>query len=56
MPRSTRARLLPPDPQRTRSLSEDEQTLIAQAIRCLERQYLVKQNEHAGVPLPPPGI
>ena len=44
MPRSTRARLLPPDPQRTRSLSEDEQTLIAQAIRCLERQYLVKQD------------
>ncbi|MBK1720075.1 RadC family protein [Thiocystis violacea] len=44
MKRPSRARLLPPDTQRTRTLSEAEQTLIDQAIRCLERQYLVKQD------------
>ena len=37
------ARLLPHDPGGSR-LSEDDQVLIEQAIRCLERQYLVKQD------------
>lgn len=44
MKRSTSFRLLPPDTHRARTLSEDDQALIAQAIRCLERQYLVKSD------------
>ena len=44
MKRSTRFRLLPPDTQRARQLTDEEQTLIDQAIRCLERRYLVKSD------------
>lgn len=43
MKRPSRARLLPHD-QRGSRLSEDDQALIEQAIRCLERQYLVKSD------------
>ncbi|WP_201098718.1 RadC family protein [Thiocystis minor] len=42
--RSSRTRLLPPDAQRARTLTATDQALIAQAIHCLERHYLVKQN------------
>ena len=44
MKRSTRFRLLPPDTQRARQFTDEEQTLIDQAIRCLERRYLVKSD------------
>ena len=44
MTTSRRPRLLPADAHRARTLSPEDQTLIAQAIRCLERQYLVKQD------------
>ena len=42
MKRASRTRLLPPDTQRARQFTDEEQTLIDQAIRCLERRYLVK--------------
>ena len=44
MKRPSRFRLLPHNPKRLFHLSEDDQSLIDQAIRCLERQYLVKSD------------
>ena len=44
MKRQSRFRLLPHDPKRWNALSDDDQDLITQAIRCLERQYLVKKD------------
>lgn len=40
----SRFRLLPHDSKRTAHLTEDDRSLIDQAIRCLERQYLVKSD------------
>lgn len=44
MKRSSRFRLLPPDPKRLLQLTDEDQSLINQAIRCLEKQYLVKSD------------
>jgi DNA repair protein RadC len=44
MKRSSRFRLLPHDPKRLLQLTDEDQSLINQAIRCLEKQYLVKSD------------
>lgn len=44
MKRPSRFRLLPHDPKRLLRMTEDDQALVDQAIRCLEKQYLVKSD------------